>query len=190
VGPVSDVLETVLRTIGGFALILLLERLLGKRTIAKMSFRDFVGATMAGTVAANMAFNLKVGTWVFVLSLILLGLILTGITRLELKSGKARKLLDGEPVPLVENGKILPDRLKKQKLNEELLLQQLRCKDIFDIREVEKAFMEPNGKISILKKKEYRETTYGDLQGAKNPRCRAATGSCIFLPGRMERANG
>lgn len=41
--------------------------------------------------------------------------------------------------------------------------QELREKDVFDIEEVEYAVLELNGKLSILKKPEYRQITKKDL---------------------------
>ena len=45
-------------------------------------------------------------------------------------------LFNGKPAILIENGKVILKNLKKQFLNVELLLSELRAYDVFDISEV------------------------------------------------------
>lgn len=53
--------------------------------------------------------------------------------------------------------------MKKLKLTQDTLNQELREKNTFDINEVDYAVLELNGKVSVLKKPEYRPLLQKDL---------------------------
>ena len=52
--------------------------------------------------------------------------------------------------------------MKKARYNMGDLLMQLRNKDVFYITDVEIAILEPDGKLSVLKKAEQTTVTVGD----------------------------
>ncbi|MFZ5639274.1 MAG: DUF421 domain-containing protein [Bacillota bacterium] len=70
-----------------------------------------------------------------------------------------RKLLEGEPLIIVQNGKIFEKNMRKIRYNIDDLLMQLREKDVFDLSEVEFAIIEPHGKLSVLKKSQHLPVT-------------------------------
>ncbi|MNN44491.1 hypothetical protein D3C81_1587840 [compost metagenome] len=82
---------------------------------------------------------------------------------MQIKSKKARDLIDGKGTILIKDGKILEDNLKKEKLTNEELLEQLRKKNIFQAAQVEFAIMEPSGEINALLKNEYTPITPSHL---------------------------
>ena len=53
--------------------------------------------------------------------------------------------------------------MKKHFINVDLLLSELRLKNIFDISEVKYVILEPNGHFSIIKKESHRPVTPIDL---------------------------
>lgn len=88
----------------------------------------------------------------------------TFINQLDvLGSLPARKLFDGKPMVVIENGRILEENLKKQKYNINDLLEELRLGGVFNISDVESAILETNGRISIQLKSQKRPTTPSDL---------------------------
>ncbi|GMX67426.1 hypothetical protein Elgi_66990 [Paenibacillus elgii] len=86
------------------------------------------------------------------------------IEQLSLKSPMIRVLLDGEPAIVIKNGKIQVKAMALSKLNMDDLSMLLRDKNVFSIREVDYAILEPNGKLSVLKKEEAESPTKKDLQ--------------------------
>src|SRR5690606_7188476 len=74
------------------------------------------------------------------------------------------KYINGEPVILIMNGQIMEKNLKKMRYTIDDLLTQLRHQKIFDLKVVEFAILETDGKISVLKKSQYAEVTPDDLK--------------------------
>ena len=70
----------------------------------------------------------------------------------SLKSKKFRDIVEGEPVILINKGKIDEKEMKKQRYNFDDLLLQLREKNVRNIADVEFAILETSGKLSVFEK--------------------------------------
>lgn len=155
--------DILFRTVAAFILIMIIARLLGKQTVAQMTYHDFVVTITLGAITGNVAFNTYFRIWHLLLSLILFSGIAYLLSHISLKSRKSRKWISGKPTVVIENGNILEQNMRKLKLSLDTLIQELREKDIFNIEEVEYAVLELNGRFSVLKKPEYRQVTRKDL---------------------------
>ena len=74
-----------------------------------------------------------------------------------------RRLICGNPVVVIEDGKLLQKQLKRLRMSAEDLFAQLRQQDIFSIDEVQYCIVETNGSISVLEKPQNRVPTAQDL---------------------------
>lgn len=72
-------------------------------------------------------------------------------------------MIDSEPLLIIDKGKVIYKNMKKARYNMGDLLMQLRDKDVFYITDVEIAILEPDGKLSVLKKAEQTAITVGDM---------------------------
>ena len=70
---------------------------------------------------------------------------------MQLKSRKIRVFFDGKPSLIICNGRVNYKEMVKQRYSLDNLLLSLRQESIKDISEVEYAFLETNGKLSIFK---------------------------------------
>ncbi|MDR6882548.1 DUF421 domain-containing protein [Bacillus sp. 3255] len=160
----SDYLIILYRSIAAFVLLLVITRFIGKKTLSNMNIHEFVTTIILGAIAANLAFNEKIASSHLLISLLVFTVTSWIISFLTLKSRNTEKWLFGKPSVLIEDGKLLEDHMKKNKYTLDSLNEMLREKDIFDIAEVQYALLENNGKLSVLKKKEYRTLTLQDYQ--------------------------
>ncbi len=157
-------LDTGLRTIAAFLLLLVMSRILGKQTISNMTFHDFVSSITLGAIAANLAFNDKIGPWHVVLSLFVFFAISYIVSYAVLKNRTWSRWASGTPTVVIENGKVLEGNMGKIRYTMDSLVQSLREKNIFNIEEVEYAVLEDHGKLSVKKKSEYEWVTRKDLK--------------------------
>lgn len=139
-------------------------RYMMKRTINQLTSYDFtvvwiLGAlTVAPLLDGEISFtytNVPLVTlffWHYIISII------------SLRNRKLSFFFNGKPIILIENGKIIRKNLKKQFINIDLLLSELRLKNIFDISEVKYVILEPNGHFSIIKKESNRPVTPTDFK--------------------------
>lgn len=156
-------LEVVVRTLAAISVLFILTKLLGKRQISQLSLFEYITGITIGDLAAYISINYENKWYVGVIALSVWVLISLGIEFLQIKSKKARTWIDNSSTVLIKDGKILEDNLKKEKLTNEELLEQLRKKSIFKAAEVEFAIIEPSGEINVLLKREYQPITPSHL---------------------------
>ncbi|OCA84984.1 DUF421 domain-containing protein [Pseudobacillus wudalianchiensis] len=165
----ADYLEVALRTILAFGMLFVAARFLGKQTISKMTYFDFIASITIGAIIANLSFNVALKTHHLVIAFTEFVLIAFFIAFLSLKNRKARKFFAGDPTVVIQNGKILEKNMEKMRYTLDYLNQQLREKDVFNIDEVLFAIIETNGTLTVLKKPEFRHVIKQDLTIAVQP---------------------
>lgn len=159
-----DAVIIILRSTLAFLVLLLMTRLMSKTVVSQLSYFDYIIGITIGSIAASISID----TGIMASSAIIGVLVWSGlkilIELLTLKSIPARKLLEGEPIVVIKNGKLMETAMSRAFYNVEELMIQLRNKNIFDLSEVEEAVLEPNGKLSVLKKSQNLPLTPKDFQ--------------------------
>ena len=159
----EQVFNAALRTIFSYFLLLILARIMGRKMISQMTFFDFAVGITIGSVAANVALgpytSIRAGATVLI---VLAGLVVA-IGYLHIKSFRFRKLIDSEPVVIIERGQIVDKNLKRERFTIDELTALLREKNIFNLADVEFALLEHDGKLSVLPKSEKQPLKPKDL---------------------------
>jgi uncharacterized membrane protein YcaP (DUF421 family) len=166
-----DSVEIIFRTFTSFILLWIFVQLLGKQTIAQRTYHLYIASITMGTIAGNLAFNIKIKFLYFIIAIIIMGTIVFILNLIAVRNQRFRKWIAGEPVMLIQNGQILEESMQRMGYSLDSLKQALRGKDIFNLDEVECAILEVNGSLSVLKKSQYQNTTKQDLNllaGADN----------------------
>lgn len=159
----GEVTLVLLRSIIAFSSLLIFSRILGKTQIAQLTMFEWVTGITLGSIASELTTNLAIRPWPAYVGM-LAWVVLTLLTQMVvLKSRWLSKMMDGEPVVLIQNGQILERNLRALRMRATELSSMLREKGIFDYQSVEFAIMEPNGGLSVLKKSQERPVTPADL---------------------------
>lgn len=132
-------------------LLFVLTRLMGKKQIAQLSFFDYTVGISIGSVAAAVSVDSSIPLLSGIVSMIVWAALPLCFSKFSMRSLTARRLLDGKPIILMQDGKIAESGLKKAKFTVNDLLEELRLKDIYDISAVRFAILETNGRMSVLK---------------------------------------
>ena len=90
------------------------------------------------------------------------------LSALMMKSNNLSRLISGNPVVVINEGKLSQKALRQLRLTVEDLLETLRQQDIFDLREVRYAIAETNGNISVFKYADRQTVTVSDLKKKPN----------------------
>jgi uncharacterized membrane protein YcaP (DUF421 family) len=145
-----------------FFLLLLLSRFVGKKLLSRITYFDFVIGITIGTIGGGYIIANVKGSWVLVGPVVFtICTVLTALT--SMNSLHLRKIIEGEPVVVIQNGKILENNMKKLRYHLDDLEMQLREQGVFNISEVEFAILEPHGQLSILKKSQNLPLTPKDI---------------------------
>ncbi|MDZ5470847.1 DUF421 domain-containing protein (plasmid) [Bacillus sp. 31A1R] len=146
----------ILRTLGLYAIILVIFRIMGKREIGEINVLDFVVYIMIAELAVVAIENTKDQFFHSVLPMVLLMGVQIILSFFSLKSKSFRDIVDGQPTIIIKNGQIDEKEMKKQRYNFDDLLLQLREKNIRNIADVEFAILETSGKLSIIEKEDQK----------------------------------
>ncbi len=154
----------ILRTLLLFISLLVMLRLMGKRQIAQLQPYEFALMLISSNLVTVPMSDLDTPILWGILPIYVLlctGLILS---YLSLKSTFLRGIICGKPRLLIKRGLIDIKALKDVRYTLNDLLEQLRSNDVFDISEVYYAYLETNGEISVILKKEHRNVKTKDLK--------------------------
>lgn len=147
-----DYVLSVLRAVGLFVVGLLAFRVMGSQSVGRLTDFDLVVVIAIGAIIGDGLADPELN--VFILTAAIAGLVLMQILAsvLAMKSPLIEKLVMGSPIKLIENGKILINGLRRARITKNNLDQELRVKGLTSLEQVEQAFMEPNGKLSVIEK--------------------------------------
>lgn len=158
-----DFMEGVVRAAFAFIVLLVLARLIGRHNQSQLTFFDLVTGVVIGGMTALMAADTAISVWTVLASLLTFIVLLVLNQYVALESRPLRKLLRGEPVVVIHNGKILEGNLALLRHSIDDTLAQMREKGYFNISDVEYAILETDGRLSVLSKSGKRPVTPGDL---------------------------
>ncbi|MEU4428461.1 YetF domain-containing protein [Actinoplanes sp. NPDC024001] len=131
------------------ALILLL-RLSGKRSLAKMNAFDLVVTVAIGSTLATILLSRDVALIEgFAALVVLLGLQLAA-TWLSVRSRTVRRLLKSTPTLLVRDGCLLDGPMREQRVTDEEVQQAVRSQGIGDLSQVAAVVLETDGSLSVI----------------------------------------
>lgn len=148
-----------------FVLYIIVIRLLGKSALAQLTPHDFAALFFLAYVAFQ---PIKIETyWQSFIGIIGIGVTHLFISKLTLNN-RIKHWIIGEPTVLVRHGKILPNNLRKSHFSLSELLSVLRTSGHAHVASIEYAFLEPNGDVSVIPKREYAAVTPADLHLEKD----------------------
>ena len=177
----------LLRTVFLYALVILVIRLMGKRQIGELQPYEFVITIMISDLAALPMQDTRLPLILGVIPIITLLFIKTLLSLLQLKSQKARKILEGEPCILIARGKINFDNLKKQQINLDELMEEIRLAGYFDLSEIEYGILENNGQMSFLTSNNNSNSSSNGSNSSSNSNSKPLLPIIYILDGEFNR---
>lgn len=143
--------QFVLRAVVVYVVILTLVRLSGKRTIGQFTPFDMIVVVLLGTAVQNSLIGEDIsllGGLILATTLIALNWLVGFITA---RSKRVDRIVEGAPVLLARNGDVYKSVLLKEMITEIDLEEAMREADCRDECEIEAAYLETNGRITIVK---------------------------------------
>jgi len=163
--PVTSLyLEVTARAVIAFLAILVIARALEKERAGQLTYYEYLAGITTGVIAGGIVIQTGISPWPLLLGLLVFSVLNYLVRIITLKSRVARKVLAGEPVLIIQNGKIMEQNMKDVQYNIDDLLMQLRSQRVFNISDVEFAVLEPDGRLSVLLKASKKPVTIEDLQ--------------------------
>ena len=141
----------IFRTFFFYFFLLIGYRLMGKREIGQLGVIDLVVTILIAEMAAISIENVNSSIWQTIIPILILITLQISLAYVSIKSRKIRTFMGGKPALIICNGKINYHEMIKQRYSMDDMLLHLRQEKIKNIEDVEYAFLEANGKLSIFK---------------------------------------
>jgi len=148
-------MDSVIRALVVYFLLLLVFRFAGKRTLAQTSsFELILLLIISETIQEALIADDHSITNSFLLILTLVGTTIA-LSFVKHYFPKVDKWLEEEPLIILENGKPHKERMDKVRVDEkEILTAARRLQGINDLAEIKYAILESNGEITIVPKRQ------------------------------------
>ena len=152
-GDIMNLIYIISRTIFFYFFTIFIFRIMGKREIKQLTIEDLVVSLLIANICAISIENYNDSILYTVLPIIVLLLfeIINGY--LCLKFNKLKRIIDGKPSLIINKSVINYREMLKQRYTLDDLMIELRNNNIDDLKEVEYAVLENNGKLNIFKYK-------------------------------------
>jgi uncharacterized membrane protein YcaP (DUF421 family) len=146
----KELVLTAARALAVYALMLVVVRALGKRTIGNFSAFDLLVALMIGEVVDEIIYGdvrFLQGTVAIVT---IAGLALAD-GWLAYLSPRLEMFLEGKPTIVMRDGELDRRGMRKERMTVRDVLSHLRAQGVVDVREVRVAVVENDGSLSVIK---------------------------------------
>ena len=141
--------SVVSKLILGLIALLIVVRVLGRKSLAQMTPYDFVYTLVLGGVLEESLYDDQVNLFHLVLGVSLWGILIFTLEFISTKSDRLNKLFKGEPSVIVYNGQLVRPALKRNKLEMEQLRALLRTSGCYSLKNAKHMIMETGGQISL-----------------------------------------
>jgi len=146
-------LELIVRGSALYLFLLLLFRVVIKRRMGAIGMADILVLVIISDASQNaMAGEYKTVTDGFILISTIIGWNYL-FDWASYRFPRLHKLLEPPPLLLIQNGRVLKRNLRVEYVSDQELTSKLRENGVDDPREVEKAYLEPDGAFTVIRKK-------------------------------------
>ena len=151
-------MDSVLRGAATYLFVWLIFRIAGKRSLSDITTFDFVLLLIISeTTQSALADNDNSLTNTMLLIVTMMGMDI-GLSLLKQKSPLIDRLFDGAPLIIVQDGRLLLDRMNKSRVDEGDVLNAAReLQGLERLDQIKYAVLERNGGISIIPKEGARK---------------------------------
>ena len=176
----------ITRTFIVYFALLLTMRLMGKRQLGEMELSEFVVAALIADLAAHPLQDMGIPLLNGLVPIAVLFCCEVLIAGLSLRSIRLRELLFGKPSLLIVKGEIDQAQMRRNRFTLDELMQELRSQGVTDIRTIEYAVLETDGKLSLLRSPAASPVTASQLD---LPQGNAGYPHIVISDGRVLEAN-
>jgi uncharacterized membrane protein YcaP (DUF421 family) len=148
-------MDAVIRAAVIYLILFIVFRIAGKRSLAEVTTFDFllllIISEAVSDALSNNDFSITNAT-LLVVTLVGMDILISFLTE---RSQVFSKIVDSVPLILINNGKLLKDRMDKVRVSEEDLLQYAReSQGVERLDQIKYAVLEKSGGVSIIPKQE------------------------------------
>ena len=145
-------MDIVLRAALAYLFILFLTRVIGRRELSQLQPFDLILLVVLGDLIQQGVTQSDYSVTGLLLAGGTIAVLQAGISLLNYHSKRARPLLEGEPIVIIQDGDVIEKNLRRERLTLSEIQEEARLSQIASLEDVRWAVLETNGKISFIPK--------------------------------------
>ena len=145
-------MDLVIRATVIFAFIFLVTRISGRRELSSLEPFDVILLVVLGDLVQQgitQSDESVTGTLIVISTVTLLSV---AVGWVSFRSRKARVVTEGEPIVLVQDGRVIERNLRRERLTRGDLEEEARRQQISSLDDIRWAILEKGGSISVIPK--------------------------------------
>jgi uncharacterized membrane protein YcaP (DUF421 family) len=144
-------MDIVLRAAAAYVFIIFLMRVIGRRELSSLAPTDIVLLVVLGDLIQSGVTQSDMSVTGIVLASSTFGVLALGSSWLVYHSKRASKIIEGQPLVLVEKGYPIEANMRSQRITIGDLMEEARGQQIEHLGEIKWAVLETSGTISFIK---------------------------------------
>ena len=133
-----------------YVVLILVLRISGKRTLAKLNAFDLVVTVALGSTLATILLNKDVSLAQGALALAVLIGLQFAITWTSLRLKWLRRIVTGTPEAVVRDGELVPEAMRRSRITEEDVRAAVRGAGLSDVAQARMVVLETDGSLSVV----------------------------------------
>jgi uncharacterized membrane protein YcaP (DUF421 family) len=145
-------MDIVLRAVAAYVFIIFMLRIVGRRELSTLGPSDLVLLVVMGDLIQNgvtQSDDSVTGIFLAVSTFAMLALAMSFLT---FKSRRLQRVIEGEPLILVQDGRPVRKNLRAERLTVDEIAEEMRGQGIESLDEVKWCVLESSGSMSFIKK--------------------------------------
>jgi uncharacterized membrane protein YcaP (DUF421 family) len=145
-------MDIVLRAAFAYVFIVFVLRVMGRRELSDLAPQDLVLLVVLGDLIQNGVTQSDMSMTGVTIAISTFVVLTVFSSYLGFKSARARSVLQGEPLIVVQDGKLIERNLEEERLTVDDVMEEARGNEIERLDEIKFAVVEAGGKMSFIKK--------------------------------------
>jgi uncharacterized membrane protein YcaP (DUF421 family) len=145
-------MDLVVRAVVAFALVLLLTRIVGRRELSSLQPFDVILLVVIGDLVQQGVTQNDFSVTGMILVGGTIAMLTVATSFLGFRFPRLRPILEGEPVVVVDDGKVIERNLRRERITLDELAAAARIQGISSLEDVRWAVAETSGQISFIPK--------------------------------------
>lgn len=163
----TSLFRTLVVGVLAYITLIVVLRLIGKRTLSKMNAFDLVVTVALGSTLATVLLTKDIALADGALAFALLAGLQFAVTWTSLRVRWVRQLVTGEPLMLLHKGEMLPSALRQARVTRDEVQAAVRAAGIASLSDVEAVVLETDGSFSVIRQDSRQSAS--SLDGVKGP---------------------
>jgi uncharacterized membrane protein YcaP (DUF421 family) len=145
-------MDIALRALFLYAFVIFLMRVIGRRELSSLSAVDLVLLIVLGDAIQQGLTQDDYSVTGAVIAVSTIAAVQVASSYLSFRSRRARRILEGEPIVILQDGKLIERNMKRERLTEDEVAEEMRKQQIATVDDVAWAILESDGTMSFIPK--------------------------------------